>query len=62
VVEVTSRAENYGYDFDYRLLSQAVSGASITGVLNYTVDPVGNHLAPASYVAPVPAQSFTFDF
>jgi RHS repeat-associated protein len=63
VTELNGRAVNYGYDADYRLTSEAITGdpAGNNGTVNYTYDPAGNRLQMNSTLAAVPSGSFSLD-
>src|SRR5262245_46549685 len=61
VLEATGRAVNYGYDAQYKLLSEAVAGTANSGTVGYTYDPVGNRLSRTSSLAAVPAATYGYD-
>ena len=63
VTELSGRRAAYGYDALYRLTSETVTGdpAGVNGTVGYDYDPVGNRLERTSTLAPVPAQTFSYD-
>jgi len=64
VAEMGGRTVNYGYDNDYRLTSEAITGdpAGNNGTVSYTqYDGVGNRTQMASTLNAVPGGSFSYD-
>jgi RHS repeat-associated protein len=64
VAELNGRSVTYGYDNDYRLTSEAITGdpAGHNGTVSYTqYDAVGNRLQMASTLNAVPGGSFSYD-
>lgn len=63
VTELSGRRAAYGYDDLYRLTSETVTGdpAGVNGTVGYDYDPVGNRLERTSSLAPIPAQTFSYD-
>jgi RHS repeat-associated protein len=64
VLELNGRNVAYGYDNDYRLTSEAITGdpAGNNGTVSYTsYDAVGNRLQMTSTLNAVPGGSFSYD-
>jgi RHS repeat-associated protein len=64
VLELNGRNVAYGYDNDYRLTSEAITGdpAGHNGTVSYTqYDAVGNRLSMTSTLSAVPGGSFVYD-
>ena len=64
VAELNGRSLVYGYDNDYRLASEAITGdpSGNNGTVNYTqYDAVGNRLQMTSTLSAVPGGSFNYD-
>lgn len=64
VLELNSRNVAYGYDNDYRLTSEAITGdpAGNNGTVTYnTYDNVGNRTQTTSTLSAVPGGSFSYD-
>jgi RHS repeat-associated protein len=61
--ELGGRSISYGYDADYRLTSEAISGApqGADGTVTYTYDPAGNRLQQSSTLSSVPSSVFSYD-
>jgi RHS repeat-associated protein len=57
VAELGGRDVNYGYDANYRLTSEAISGdpAGNNGTIGYTYDAAGNRLQLTSTVGAIPS-------
>ena len=64
VLELNSRNVGYGYDNDYRLTSEAITGdpGGNNGTVSYTnYDAVGNRTQMSSTLGAVPGGSFFYD-
>jgi RHS repeat-associated protein len=63
-LENTGRTENYNYDPIYRLLGENIAGDPVStnnGLLNYSLDAVGNRSSLTSTLPALQSQSFTYD-
>src|SRR5581483_11270676 len=62
VAEQGGRKVDYTYDALYRLTSETITNAPVSGSVGYTYDAVGNRLSRTSTVTGVPSTSnTTFD-
>ncbi len=61
VSEASGRNTQYSYDPIYRLLNENITGVPESGLLNYTLDQVGNRLALTSTLAALQSQTFSYD-
>ena len=61
VAELGGRQVAYTYDALYRLTSETISGAPVSGTVGYQYDPVGNRLERTSTVGAVPAAAYSYD-
>jgi RHS repeat-associated protein len=57
----TARSFNWGYDAQYRLTSEQISGAAPTGTVTYQYDGVGNRTNRTSSVAGVSSATYTYN-
>jgi RHS repeat-associated protein len=62
-VELNSRSVAYGYDNDYRLISEAITAdpSGNNGTVSYVYDAVGNRFSMTSTLNAVPGGSFSYD-
>jgi RHS repeat-associated protein len=55
VTELSGRTVSYGYDNLYRLTSETIANAAMSGVVSYTYDAVSNRKQISSTLAAIPA-------
>ena len=63
VSELGGRAVSYGYDLDYHVTSEAISGApqGANGTVTYTYDPASNRHQQSSTLSAIPSGVFSYN-
>lgn len=61
VQEGNGRQVSYQYDNLYRLTKETVIGASVSGAIDYALDPVGNRISMDSSIIGIPTATYSYD-